>query len=174
MTDFGRDLNAALIYERLLFTDTEGLPIYQHAKQMLLACLSKHNAADAKPYINQRTLLQQQSIEARRWANNRFKAHFSRLLQPTPAALPPAAPPLDIAAQVAAILAAQEMAPVQVEEEKKDEETGTGMSQQELKITLRMCGKPPDSVKEELPAWFLEVSAKGTQDSFNPFPTERI
>jgi hypothetical protein len=29
-----------------------------------------------------------------------------------------------------------------------------------------MCGKPADSVKEELPAWFLEVAAKGTQESF--------
>jgi hypothetical protein len=29
-----------------------------------------------------------------------------------------------------------------------------------------MCGKPANSVKEELPAWFLEVVAKGIQDSF--------
>jgi hypothetical protein len=163
---FGKDLNAALIYERILFTDRDGLPLYQHAKQLLLACLSKHNAADPKPYIAQRLLLQQQTIDARRWANNRFQKHFNTLVQPAPAALPPAAPPLDIAAQVAAILAARQPAQAPVEEEKKEEESGTGMSQQELQITLKMCGKSPDSVKEELPPWFLEVAAKGTQDSF--------
>jgi hypothetical protein len=29
-----------------------------------------------------------------------------------------------------------------------------------------MCGTPPNIVKEELPQWFLEVAAKGMQDSF--------
>jgi hypothetical protein len=160
------DLNAALVYERLLFTDTDGLPVYQHAKNFLLSCLSKHNVNDNKPYVNHRLLLQQPTVDARRWGNTRFKAHFPALTQQVAAQHPPPAPQLDIAAQVAAILAARNQPQAPVEEEKKEEDTGVGMSAQELRITLRMCGKPADSVKEELPAWFLEVAAKGTQDSF--------
>jgi hypothetical protein len=160
------DLNAALIYERLLFTDTDDLPIYQHAKKFVLACLSKNNTADNKPFVHQRLLLQQPTVDARRWGNTRFRAHFPALVQPAAAPVQPPAPQLDIAAQVAAILAARNPVQAPVEEEKKEEECGVGMSAQELKLTLRMCGKNADSVKEELPAWFLEVAAKGTQDSF--------
>jgi hypothetical protein len=160
------DLNAALVYERLLFTDTEGLPVYQHAKNFLLACLSKHNAADNKPYENHTLLLQQPTVDARRWGNTRFRSHFPTLTQPQVNPVPPPAPQLDIAAQVAAILAARNPVPAPVEEEKKEDDTGVGMSKQELEITLKMCGKPEGSVKEELPTWFLEVAAKGTQESF--------
>ena len=42
----------------------------------------------------------------------------------------------------------------------------SGMSKQELKLTLQMCGKGEDDIKKELPDRFMEVSAKGTQDSF--------
>jgi hypothetical protein len=166
---FTADINAALIYERLMRIDTHGLPIYQHAKHFLLACLSKNNLADNKPFISNEILLEQPTITAKRWANERFKFHFPLLVPNVP---PPAVPPTntsDLAAQIATIIAAQRtQARESSGEEKKDGDDGaiSGMSKQELRVTLQMCGKSPDGVKEDLPPWFLEVAAKGTQDSF--------
>ena len=166
------DIDAALLYERVLDTDTTGLPVYQHAKDFLLACLSKHNMADLKPFVDHHILLQHPSVDARRWANNRFKSHFPLLLPQPFFPLPPAPPPLpppDIAAQIAAYMAATRGNGRGYEEEKKDNDETTllsGMSQQELQLTLQMCGQGENGVKEELPKWFLEVAAKGTQDSF--------
>jgi hypothetical protein len=78
------DLNAALLYERILHEDTHGLPIFQHAKQFLRACLSRHNNPDVKPYVAHMTLLQVPSSDARKWANARFKSHFPSLVAPPP------------------------------------------------------------------------------------------
>ena len=99
-------LNAALIYERVLDADTHGMPVYQHAKDFLLSCLSKHNLPDNKPFIGHITLLQQQSANAKCWANARFKLHFPTLV-PAPTTTTPTIPAVvpDLAAQIAAILA---------------------------------------------------------------------
>ena len=125
--------------------------------------------ADNKPYISNQILLQQPTISAKRWANARFKLHFPLLGPPLPTI--PVQTPVhtDLAAQIAAILAAQRIpARESIGEEKKDSDDGaiSGMSNQELRVTLQMCGKSPDGVKEDLPPWFLEVAAKGTQESF--------
>ena len=108
------DISAALVYERVLYTDTEELPLYQHAKQFLLACLSKNNLPDPKPHVNPMCFMQLPSAAARKWAMKRFKDHFSSLIPPPPAppagipALPPPLPPTptpDLAAQITAYLA---------------------------------------------------------------------
>jgi hypothetical protein len=166
---FQADVHAPLIYERLLRIDTHGMPVYQHAKHFLLACLSKNNIVDTKPFVSNQILLQQATPSARRWANARFKQHFPTLVNTVPAAPPQNT---DLATQIAAILAAQQRSTENqrnsVGEEKKDDDPGaiSGMSKQELSLTLQMCGKPSDGVKEDLPPWFLEVAAKGTQDAF--------
>ena len=161
------DLNAALIYERVLDADTHGMPVYQHAKDFLLACLSKHNLPDNKPFITHTTLLQQQSANSKRWANARFKSHFPTLV-PAPSATTPTTPAVvpDLAAQIAAILAMRQTSHSPGEEKKEEETSPVGMSKQELSVTLQMCGQSEDGTKEDLPEWFTEVSAKGTQDSF--------
>ena len=168
------DINAALLYERVLHHDTHDLPIFQHAKQFLWACLSRNNIADVKPFVAHMTLLQVPSIDARRWANPRFRKHFPTLNAPTVGTPgsnlnpPPPPPQLDIAAQIAAYMAATGNSFRRVEEEKKDEDTTglSGMSTQEMSLTLQMCGKPSNGTKEDLPLWFLDVAAKATQDAF--------
>jgi hypothetical protein len=137
-----------------------------HAFQNIIWPIANHLSIITSFYINH------QSVDARRWANNHFKMHLPLLLPlpviPLPLA-PPPQPPANLAAQIEAYMAATRGTDRRIEEEKKDSDEPTllaCMSKQELKLTLQMCGKHENGVKEEVPTWFLEVSAKGTQDSY--------
>ena len=171
-----QDLNAALILERLMTVETDGIDMYMHLRHMLLACLSSHNQNQPKPYIAQQFLLAPPSIPARRWASEKFKTIFPTL-NPNPVqAANPGQNNGDLAAILAQLLPLQQQAlQIQLDrtnrgghnEEKKDDESITlGMSNQELASTLIMCGKNPHDHHTLLPQWFQDCAEKGMTESF--------
>ena len=163
------DLEAADVYERILhLEDTEGIEMFLHLKHFLLSCLSTHNAGDAKPYVNHTTLLTTPSTQSRRWAKTKFEKLFPTLMTITQAG-PAATTPPDIAAIIAQLLPARDALLVaQRDEGKTNEENAniTGMSQQELEVTLRMCGQPENGSKDLLPGWITQCAEKGTSDQY--------
>lgn len=171
-----QDLNAALILERLMSVDTDGIEMYEHLRYFLLACLAAHNTNQPKPYIAQQYLMAPPVNSARLWATAKFKALFPALTQNQNPAVNGGNNNVDLAAILAQLLPLQQQAlQIQLQrtnrgdfhEEKKDDDAITlGMSKQELSSTLIMCGKDPNDHHTLLPQWFQDCAEKGMTESF--------
>jgi hypothetical protein len=172
------DVNAALVYERVLSLDNTDSQMFMHLKSFLLSCLCSHNAACNKPYVPHNLLLAPAPNEARLWAGSKFRTIFHRLIPPPPqpennnnlaALLAQLLPLQQQALQQHAAANQQGQGGAGVGEEKKDDDQVaglSGMSQQELESTLVMCGFPPHSPAAVLPQWFLDHAEKGMTDAY--------
>jgi hypothetical protein len=178
LDSFNQNINAALVLERLLSVETDGIEMYSHLQHFLLACLSAHNLNNNKPYVEQQVLFAPPVNEARIWARSKFKSIFPALQPP---AVPVQAPPgnNDLAAILAQFLPLQQQAlQMQLnnqqnnnnngneEEKKEDEQVILGMSHQELAATLVMCGHPPNAHHSVLPQWFQDCAEKGMTEAY--------
>ena len=103
---FEGDLDAGLVYERLLQHNDVENEMFSHLKSFLRACLSSHNAGDEKPYVDTTVFASTPAVQARRWAKTKFMGCFPGLhiVTPVKAVASPTTPPTDIAAILAAIL----------------------------------------------------------------------
>ena len=81
---FEGDLDAGMVYERLLRHNDVDNEMFTHLKDFLRACLSSHNTADAKPYAAATVFATTPVIQARRWAKQKFCACFPSLVPSTP------------------------------------------------------------------------------------------
>ena len=166
---FTEDLDAADVYERLMSIDTSQNGMYHHLEYFLLACLSSHHLADSKPFAPSIEFMTQVPEEARRWATNRFKAHFPTLQKPrnpVETNIPGIDPTL--AALLERLLPSHNHRPApSFDEEKKDDgRDGINMSKPELKETLHMCGLPETGMITDLPLWFQQTQEKGTSEQY--------
>lgn len=165
------DLDAAALYERVHTTITEDLPMYNHLKHFLLACLAKHNTQDVVHFAPVANIIEQIPREAKRWSHARFNTMFPTLRQEhQQQAAPPVRDP-----QLMELL--RHFLPAQAnlganrnaanrEEEEKQQEPKNAMSTRELRMTLRMCGREEDGGLVLLPEHFRTVLERGSGDDF--------
>ena len=170
---FDKNLDAAEIYERVLSLDDHQQPVFDHLKKFLRALVVQHNQNSTTPALTPETLMQPMPNEARVWANTRFKTYFPTLVggqqqiqQQQGGGITP-----EVRELLAHLLPAQaqlfQQQRQEVQEEKKDEApTTTGMSEQELEVTVLQCTGRPGGDMNSLPAWFSQVAAKGMNDAF--------
>ena len=170
---FNKDLDAAEVYERLLSIADHELDSLDHAKLFLLSCLTSHKVGDNKPYVSSATFMSPTLPPARNWASKRFKHHFPTLTATpaTNAITPTSGVDPNIAALLASLLPSSTAALMTNTrsadgEEKKDDDTLTGISKQELQATLAMCGEDSSGSIEDLPPWFSSIMERGMNDQF--------
>ena len=84
---FEKDLDAALVLERILNASTTTSNMLTHLHNFLRACLTSHNTGDNKPYVGNNELAAAPSMAARRWAKEKFSKCFPSLTQQTASAL---------------------------------------------------------------------------------------
>jgi hypothetical protein len=172
-----QDLNAANILERLMTINTDDIPMYDHLKNFLRACVSSHHLPNNKPYLPLEALLAPPSASALRWAGVKFGAIFPTLVTQRVAPEPPnqGLDQAGLAALLAQLIPLQQQALQRQhngnnrneQEEKKDDDAATyGMSQQELAATLTMCGQAPNAHPSLLPQWIKDCAEKGMTESF--------
>jgi len=70
---FETDLDATLVYERIICHCTGEIDMITHLKRFLRSCVTAHNAGDAKPYVDTAALSSAPSTNARMWAKEHFK-----------------------------------------------------------------------------------------------------
>ena len=175
-----KDLNAALILERVMSIDNANIDMFTHLQNFLRACLTSHTQNQNKPFTAQEHFIAPPVNQARLWASEKFSKLFPVLI---PARAAENTPPADNNAALATILA--QILPLQqqvlemqqnrtnrnhrdIGEEKKDDDSSItlGMSNQELSSTLIMCGKDPRDHHSLLPQWFQDCAEKGMTESF--------
>ena len=72
---FEGDLDATLVYESLMRHNNVEDEMFEHFKTFLRACLSSHNTADEKPYVDATVFAATPVWKARKWAKQRKKSH---------------------------------------------------------------------------------------------------
>ena len=164
------DLDAALVYERILGLDDATSDMFTHLKHFLLAVLTGHNLNDTPPHVTQDELLAPTPADAKKWAKTKFRKCFPTLA-PNAAPAQPAADGGN--AQVAQILAQllhlQQQVHNNNEEEKKEDEVGpnpTGFAIKEWEALCEMCGKQTNANIATLPQWVKDISDKSISESY--------
>ena len=84
---FEKDLDVALVLERILNSRTTTSNMLTHLHKLLRACLTSHNTGDNKPYVGNNELAAAPSMAARQWAEETFSKFFPALTQQTASAL---------------------------------------------------------------------------------------
>ena len=84
---FEKDLDTALVLERILNFSTETSNMLTHLHKCLRACLPSHNVGDNKPNVGNNELAAAPSMAAQRWAKYKFSKCFPALTQQTALAL---------------------------------------------------------------------------------------
>jgi hypothetical protein len=166
------DIDAALLYERVLSLADTTNTMYTHLKHFLLSTLTAHNQGDHLPHANGEEIFAMITPEARRWAKEKFDKCFPTLAPPPPQAANNNQ--MDMAALLAQFLAQQgaPRGPNRHREEEKKEDDGLdlartfGMSTSELKSMLVMCGKEEQASPTLLPSWVKECAEKGHSEGF--------
>ena len=161
---FEKELDAALVYERLLIHNDVDDAMFRHLKSFLRGCLSTHAAADYKPYVDTKFFATTPVPQARRWAKARFHSCFPSLRAQLPGIAPPpqlTSSPTDIAAILAAVLP-RVVTPAKA----ADEDKLGGMSTHELADTLSMCGQARSASKGDLPQYLQDCMVKNTTDAY--------
>ena len=161
---FEGDLDAGLVYERLLQHNDKENEMFSHLKSFLRACLSSHNAGDEKPYVDTTVFASTPAVQARRWAKNKFMGCFPGLhiVTPVKAVASPTTPPTDIAAILAAILPHRVTPPKELKSSHEDGDPKAGMAPKELEDTLVMCGQVSSATTKDLAGWFQDCMVKHT------------
>ena len=167
---FDANLNAALVYERLLCHSEGDNVMFDALKQFLRACLSGQPARGQRIYLTSGIFSAPASSAARRWAKAKFHTCFPSL-HPIKIAEPPQSHPnIPSTNELSTVLAAllPKITPDQTpttSPTKADEQKAT-MSEGELRSTLVMCGESSTGDATMLPQWFQECAAKGTSEQF--------
>lgn len=175
---FENDLDAALVLERVMSTDTQTSTSLTHLKTFLRACLSSHKTSDNKPYLLGSELSAAPNMMAKRWAKTKFKMCFPTLSNPTP---PTAMTTSNTTAAntnifpqgqtalldlIAAIKSTNSPTTAAAGKSPDDTEEQKLMSGHELESTLRMCGQASTGGINNLPAWLKDCAAKGTSEQY--------
>ena len=175
---FNADLNAALVYERLIRECTMDDEWLTHAKSFLRSVLvGGYRASDNKPYTTLDKWTAMVPMEAKRWKNHQANTLFPAIFTPTQGQQPPqnhTTPPLQHTTQTAILetmlleLQRQRTAKhtSSQHEEKKDEATDDLQKVSILEKTYlkRMCGIPEQSGDECLPSWYQDLFRKYQDD----------
>jgi hypothetical protein len=165
------DLDAALVYERVLGLDDATNDMFTHLKHFLLAVLTGHNQNDIPPHVTQDDLFAPTPADAKKWAKTKFNKCYPTLAPPNVPVQPNAE---GGNAQVAQILAQllqlqQQTNQRNNEEEKKDDEVGpnpNGFSIKEWETICEMCGKQNNANITTLPQWIQDISDKSNSESY--------
>ena len=165
---FNNDLEAEVIYERILSIDNQDLPMIIHCKNFVKACLVQRNIPDPKPHVSPTTFMTTVNISARQWAIEKFKRMLPTISAQTGA--PPAEGTQALLTPATLETILRSMAPAGVIPPPADPAATTnpedrvGMSDTELHTTLAMCGlnKGEESL---LPSWFEKLNEKGQNDN---------
>ena len=163
---FESDIDAAIVYERVLMQDTDGAEVmYTHLRHFLRSCLQTHNKTAHNPSIPLENFAATPSTAARQWAKSKFSQMFPTL---TEATLPPQQETITAALlrDLIQLRQPQAPAPATATADKKDEETLLNMSQKEQQQLCKMCGLSLDAQIDDLPAWVVDCAAKNTTDTF--------
>jgi hypothetical protein len=174
-----QDLDAALVYERVLGLDDHTTAMFSHLKSFLLAILTGHNAPDKWPTIPNTALVAPPPAVAKAWARDKFKKVYPALapMAQQQGQAVQAIPPgnnVDIAQLLAQLIQMQNQNNNnnngRNEEEKKEDADQasnlSGYSQQEYDALCQMCGKQAGANILTLPNWIQETSIKNTSDSY--------
>jgi hypothetical protein len=165
------DLDAALVYERILGLDNSTNEMFTHSKDFLLAVLTGHDQNDLSPHATQDEIFAPTPSDAKKWARDKFKKCFLTLVPNAP----PAQPLQDGGnAQVAQILAQllqlqQQAQQNNNQEEKKDDEIGNnpnGFAAKEWEALCEMCGKQTNANIATLPQWIQDISDNSISDNY--------
>ena len=103
---FEGNLDAGIVYERLLQHNDVENEMISHLKFFLRACLSPPNAGDEMLYVDTTVFSSTPAAQARRWDKKNFMGCFLGLRIVTPVKMieSPTTPPTDIATILATIL----------------------------------------------------------------------
>jgi hypothetical protein len=168
-----QDLNAALVYERLLDC-THNDSWLNQAKAFLRSILvGSYRATDHKPYTSLEKWTTMLPMEAKTWRNKQAKNLFPQIFATTPTNTNIITQPAQSTHQTALIetmlleLQRQRTANTNnTNEEKKDDETD-GMhkiSKLEKAYLKRMCGLPETCDDTCLPSWYQQLFRKYQDD----------
>ena len=165
---FNQDIQAEVLYERVLSVDNQELAMIIHCKNFLRACMVQRNIPDPKPHVTATTFMTTVNIAARQWAISKFKAMLPGIATNTQA--PPETGATQSLTTAALETILRNLNPAIAATATDDTSTSTkpeekfGMSDTELQTTLSMCGlnKGEESL---LPTWFEKLNEKGQNDN---------
>jgi hypothetical protein len=163
---FEQDIRAEVIYERVLSLDTQDLPMIQHCRNFLRACMVQRNIPDPKPHISATTFMTTVNIAARQWAISKFKAMLPEIANNAQTAQTntTAAISTSTLEQLIRSISTEKTAATTEATTTSKPEEKFGMSDTELQTTLAMCGLN-NGEEELLPSWFEKLNEKGQNDN---------
>ena len=171
---FHHDLNAGLVYERLMKHNNVENDMFTYLKHFLRGCISGQPGGGPRPYLKEDVFSSPPSAEARLWAKRKFIECFPSL-HPTvvddeaSGGLYLSSPKSGLNPEITAFLKAftakvtPDSSPTATPTKVDEKST---MSAGELEVTLEMCGQPRDGDLSMLPQWFQDCAAKGTSEQY--------